>query len=98
MFSTEALREISQGVMHRSWLKEICVFRRLVWIQMLAGLSGYAIRLPSLFSDSLLEVTVMGYQMKCTTTLKNKKIWMVLDTVRNTWEEINNSVRYVTNV
>ena len=51
------------------------------------------LRLPSLFSDSLLEVTVMGYQMKRTITLTKKKIWMGLNAVGNILEEINNSAK-----
>lgn len=40
-------------------------------------------RHPSLFSDSLLEVTVMGYQMKRTITLTKKKN---LDGFKHCWK------------
>lgn len=42
-------------------------------------------RLPSLFSDSLMEVTVMGYQMKRTITLTKKKN---LDRFKHCWKHL----------
>lgn len=42
-------------------------------------------RLPSLFSDSLLEVTVMGYQMKRTITLTKK---INLDGFKHCWKHL----------